>query len=57
MIPFEHFGPEWPLIRWIRAALIALLLAIGAVLLFPFTLLGMFLRLLGYLARARPLSR
>jgi hypothetical protein len=57
MIPFEHRGPEWPLIRWIRSAQLALFLAIGAVLLFPFTLLGIFLRALGYLANARQLSR
>ena len=57
MIPFEHYGPEWPLIRWIRSMLLALFLAIAAILLFPFTLLGLFLRLLGYLSKARPLSR
>lgn len=57
MILFEHSGPEWPAIRWVRTTLLAIFLAAGAILLFPFTLLGLFLQGLWYLASPRPRLR
>jgi hypothetical protein len=56
MISFEHTGPERPAIRWARNILVGAFLAVGAILLFPFTLLTLFLRALGYLANPRPES-
>lgn len=56
MIPFEHFGPEHPAIRWSRTALLGFIVAAGTILLFPFTLLMLFLRGLGYLVQGRGLS-
>jgi hypothetical protein len=44
-------------IRGFREALSAVFFAIGATLLFPLTLLGIFLRALGYLANLRSLFR
>jgi len=54
MIPFEHTGAEKTRIRAVRNALLGIFFAVGAVLLFPFTLLILFLRALGYLANRRP---
>jgi hypothetical protein len=53
MIPFEHTGPDWPALRWVRTILVGAFLLVGAILLFPFTLLALFLRALGYLANPR----
>jgi hypothetical protein len=55
MISFAHTGPEWPSARCLRNTLISIFLAAGAVLLFPFVLLALFLKGLWYVAR--PLSR
>jgi hypothetical protein len=56
MIPFEHTGPERPALRWARNILVGLFLIAGAILLFPFTLLTLFLRALGYLSNPNPES-
>ena len=57
MIPFEHTGPERPAVRWVRNALLGLFLTIGAILLFPFTLLMLLVRGVAYVGNARPLLR
>jgi hypothetical protein len=56
MIPFEHTGPERTGIRWSRNLVVGTFLTIGAILLFPLTLLMLFLRVLGYLANPRVAS-
>ena len=56
MIQFEHTGPERPAIQLVRSALLAILFTIGAILLFPLTLLGCCLRAMGYFADVRPCS-
>jgi hypothetical protein len=53
MIPFEHTGPERPVIRGIRNLLLGILFLAGIVLLFPFVLLVLFLRGLWFLSRPR----
>lgn len=53
MIPFEHTGPERPLTDWFRNVLLGFLVAAGTILLFPFTLLALFLRGLWYLSNLR----
>ncbi len=57
MIPFEHTGPERRFVGWIRNALLGVFMFLGAILLFPFTLLALFLRILAYLANVLPSSR
>jgi hypothetical protein len=56
VIPFEHTGPERPAIGWARNIFVGAFLTAGAILLFPFTLLVLFLRALGYVGDTRPQS-
>ncbi len=57
MVPFEHSGPEWRAIGRARNAVLGGFLLIGAILLFPLTLLMLFLQALGYLDNPQPLRR
>jgi hypothetical protein len=56
MIPFEHTGPDRRFAGWIRNALLGVFMFLGAILLFPFTLLALFLRAMAYVANVLPSS-